>query len=79
MNSIIESQSFDATDGASIRYKSRISAGGGERALVLLHRGHEHADRWDCVVPGLEMPETALFAWDARGHGGSEGKRGHSG
>ena len=45
---------------------------------MLLHRGHEHADRWDSVVPGLAMPETAIFAWDARGHGESEGKRGHA-
>lgn len=78
MNDIISSKTFSASDGASIRYKSWIPQGGAQRALVLLHRGHEHADRWDSVVPGLNMPETAIFAWDARGHGESEGKRGHA-
>ena len=78
MNAIIHSQTFSASDGAAIRYKSWIPESGAKRALVLLHRGHEHADRWDSVVPGLEMPDTAIFAWDARGHGQSDGKRGHA-
>ncbi len=78
MNTVITSQTFTAADGAAIRYKSWTPEGGAKRALVLLHRGHEHADRWDPVVPGLAMPETAIFAWDARGHGASEGKRGHA-
>lgn len=73
-----QSHTFTAADGANIRYKSWIPEGGASRALVLLHRGHEHADRWDSVVPGLAMPETAIFAWDARGHGESAGKRGHA-
>ncbi len=44
---------------------------------MLLHRGHEHADRWDSVIPGLTMPDTAIYAWEARGHGQSPGRRGH--
>ena len=78
MDTIITSQTFTASDGASIRYKSWIPPQGAQRALLLLHRGHEHADRWDPVVPGLELPGTAIFAWDARGHGDSDGKRGHA-
>lgn len=78
MNPTINRQTFRASDGESIRYKSWIPEGGARRALVLLHRGHEHADRWDSVVPGLAMPDTAIFAWDARGHGDSGGKRGHA-
>lgn len=74
----IQTHHFTAADGAKIRYKSWMPEGGATRALVLLHRGHEHADRWDTVVPGLEMEGTAIFAWDARGHGESEGKRGHA-
>ena len=78
MHTITNSQSFTATDGSSIRYKSWVPEAGARRALVLLHRGHEHADRWDSVVPGLSLPDTAIFAWDARGHGDSDGKRGHA-
>lgn len=78
MNTLTNIQRFTASDGASLRYKSWIPETGANRALVLLHRGHEHADRWDTVVPGLMMPDTAIFAWDARGHGDSDGQRGHA-
>jgi alpha-beta hydrolase superfamily lysophospholipase len=37
--------------------------------MVLLHRGHEHADRWDKVIPSLTMTDTAIYAWEARDHG----------
>lgn len=68
---------FPTADGLSLHYKA-WNTDGATRALVLLHRGHEHADRWDSVIPGLEMPETAIFAWEARGHGQSPGERGHA-
>ena len=68
---------FTTDDGLSLHYKV-WNAQGASRALVLLHRGHEHADRWDSVIPGLTMPDTAIYAWEARGHGQSEGRRGHA-
>ncbi len=68
---------FPTADGLSLHYKA-WNTEGATRALVLLHRGHEHADRWDSVIPSLEMPATAIFAWEARGHGQSPGERGHA-
>jgi alpha-beta hydrolase superfamily lysophospholipase/SAM-dependent methyltransferase len=68
---------FTADDGALLHYKT-WNVPGATRALVLIHRGHEHADRWDPVIPSLEMPDTAIYAWEARGHGQSEGRRGHA-
>ncbi|HEY1122681.1 MAG TPA: bifunctional alpha/beta hydrolase/class I SAM-dependent methyltransferase [Haloferula sp.] len=68
---------FTADDGASLHYKT-WNVQGATRALVLIHRGHEHADRWDPVIPSLEMPDTAIYAWEARGHGQSDGRRGHA-
>jgi alpha-beta hydrolase superfamily lysophospholipase/SAM-dependent methyltransferase len=68
---------FTADDGASLHYKT-WNVPGATRALVLIHRGHEHADRWDPVIPSLEMPDTAIYAWEARGHGQSDGRRGHA-
>jgi len=67
---------FTTDDDLSLHYKA-WNIEGATRALVLLHRGHEHADRWDTVIPGLSMPNTAIYAWEARGHGQSPGKRGH--
>jgi alpha-beta hydrolase superfamily lysophospholipase len=68
---------FTTDDGLSLHYKS-WNTEGATKSLVLLHRGHEHADRWDTVIPGLTMPGTAIFAWEARGHGQSPGVRGHA-
>lgn len=47
-------------------------------AVILLHRGHEHGGRVAHLVDELAMPDHAFYAWDARGHGRSPGKRGHS-
>ena len=43
----------------------------GERAVVLLHRGHEHSGRIMHLVDELNLPDYAMFGWDARGHGRS--------
>ncbi|TLD72438.1 alpha/beta fold hydrolase [Phragmitibacter flavus] len=78
MNLEISRQTFTAEDGETLQYKSWLPHSGFKQSMVLLHRGHEHADRWDEVVPGLALEETAIFAWEARGHGQSPGKRGHA-
>ncbi|MCF7786068.1 MAG: bifunctional alpha/beta hydrolase/class I SAM-dependent methyltransferase [Prosthecobacter sp.] len=75
MNS--ERLQFTTDDGLELHYKT-WNVAGASKALVLLHRGHEHADRWDTVVPHLTMSDTAIYAWEARGHGQSPGKRGHA-
>ena len=75
MNS--ERLQFTTDDGLSLHYKT-WNVEGASKALILLHRGHEHADRWDTVVPSLAMPDTAIYAWEARGHGQSPGRRGHA-
>lgn len=75
MNS--ERLQFTTDDGLSLHYKA-WNVQGATKALVLLHRGHEHADRWDTVIPSLIMPDTAIYAWEARGHGLSPGRRGHA-
>lgn len=50
----------------------------GKQAIVLLHRGHEHAQRMAHLVSELDLPEFDFFAWDARGHGVNPGPRGYS-
>ena len=69
---IPEERYFDASDGASLFYRYWPPVAGTlRRALVLLHRGHEHSGRLQHLVEELDLPETAMFAWDARGHGRS--------
>lgn len=63
-------------DGAKLFYRAWIPAEAKGKALVLFHRGHEHSGRWSEFVEMLGLPEVAVFAWDARGHGRSPGERG---
>ncbi len=48
------------------------------KAVVMVHRGHEHSGRLIDVVDDLALADTAVFAWDARGHGKSPGDRGYA-
>lgn len=68
---------FTSWDGTALFYRAWIPAGRAGRAILLFHRGHEHSGRWqetvDALAPGND---TAVFAWDARGHGRSPGERG---
>jgi alpha-beta hydrolase superfamily lysophospholipase/SAM-dependent methyltransferase len=63
-------------DGAELFYRAWIPAEPTAKALLLFHRGHEHSGRWSEVVEMLGLPDVAIFAWDARGHGRSPGERG---
>lgn len=45
-----------------------------DRAVILLHRGHEHSGRLIEPIEKLAMDDRWVFAWDARGHGLSSGE-----
>lgn len=74
---------FTTSDGTEIFYRhwpatNPAAAPAEQRTLVLFHRGHEHSGRLQHIVDELDLPGTACFAWDARGHGKTGGQRGHS-
>jgi alpha-beta hydrolase superfamily lysophospholipase/SAM-dependent methyltransferase len=69
-------QTFETRDGAKLFYRAWLPSKPANRALVLFHRGHEHSARWQETVERLALEDTAVFAWDARGHGHSPGERG---
>jgi alpha-beta hydrolase superfamily lysophospholipase len=73
-------QQFDSHDGARLFYRHWPAEVTEEprQAVVLFHRGHEHSARLQDVVDQLNLPEFDLFAWDARGHGLSDGARGYA-
>lgn len=75
-----ESQSgFDASDGTRLFYRSwkpQAPRSGSPRALVFLHRGHEHSGRIGTLVEQFGFHGDWAFAYDARGHGYSPGERG---
>ncbi|CAN7388692.1 bifunctional alpha/beta hydrolase/class I SAM-dependent methyltransferase [Pseudoduganella sp. LjRoot289] len=71
---------FDCSDGTRLFYRSwqplAPRQDGPQRALVFLHRGHEHSGRIQPLVEQLCFSQDWAFAWDARGHGHSPGARG---
>lgn len=77
MRQAIEKE-FTSFDGTPLFYRHWPAAATGKRAIVLFHRGHEHSGRLQHVVDELDLPDHAMFAWDARGHGRNPGERGYS-
>ncbi|GJI97105.1 hypothetical protein RugamoR57_38230 [Duganella caerulea] len=71
---------FDCNDGVRLFYRAwqpqSPRQDGPQRALVFLHRGHEHSGRIQPLVEQFGYTQDWAFAWDARGHGYSPGERG---
>ncbi len=77
---LAEESGFVSHDGTRLffRHWPALSAApdNAKKALVFLHRGHEHSGRVQQLVEQFTPADTAAFAWDARGHGYSPGERG---
>ncbi len=75
-----EEKSFLTSDNHALFYRHwpALNETVPRRVIVLFHRGHEHSGRLQHIVDELAMPDTAFYAWDARGHGKTEGPRGYS-
>jgi alpha-beta hydrolase superfamily lysophospholipase/SAM-dependent methyltransferase len=72
------SHSMTLADGTELFYRAWLPPRPTRKALVIFHRGHEHSGRLEDVVGDLRLEDTAVFAWDARGHGLSAGRRGYA-
>ncbi len=69
---------FTSWDGTRLFYRAWLPQHRPEKALILVHRGHEHSGRFQDLVDSIDLPGFAVFAWDARGHGRSPGDRGYA-
>ncbi len=69
---------FTTSDHTSLFYRYWPTKETTNKAIILFHRGHEHSGRVAHLVDELNLPDFAMFAWDARGHGENEGPRGYS-
>lgn len=63
-------------DGAELFYRAWVRDPASPRAVFLFHRGHEHSGRLLHLAEAINLPGVNIFAWDARGHGRSPGRRG---
>ena len=73
---VAEERFFTAADGTQLFYRYWPALSGrATQAVMLFHRGHEHSGRLQHIADELNLPQMAMFAWDARGHGRSVGER----
>ena len=69
---VAEEHFFSTADGSRLFYRHwRSCERNAPEALILFHRGHEHSGRLQHIVDELDLPDVAMFGWDARGHGRS--------
>jgi len=69
---------FNSWDGEALFYRALKPEVASNRALIFLHRGHEHSGRVVQQVEEFGMRDCWAFAWDMRGHGHSPGVRGYA-
>lgn len=72
------SSSINLRDGCTLFYRSWHTNKQAKRAVILFHGGHEHSGRFGELASALDIANTQVFAWDARGHGRSDGVRGYA-
>ena len=65
-----------ATDKSNIFYQSWKKPKA-KRVLILQHGFGEHSDRYGNILEKLKDDDFNIYALDSRGHGRSDGKRGH--
>ena len=63
----VEERTFTTHDGVALFYRHWPAASAKPKgAILLFHRGHEHSGRMAHLAEELDLPEFAVFAWDAR-------------
>jgi len=72
-----QSGTYTAKDGFSIYWKAWLPEGSPKAAVHIIHGYAEHIGRYENVADGLVAAGYAVFGNDHRGHGRSQGRRGH--
>lgn len=67
-----------STDGLTLYGQEWTPEGKPKSVVCLVHGLGEHCGRYSHAAETFNREETALIAFDLRGHGRSEGKRGHA-
>ena len=66
---------FTSWDGTELFCRTWEPSEGGDKALIVIHRGHEHSGRVQQQIEDLNLEGFWAFSWDGRGHGHSPGPR----
>ena len=70
-------ETFQGQSGLALYSQSWHPSGKTKAKLAIVHGVAEHSDRYMNLVNGLVEQGYALYAYDQRGHGKSEGQRGY--
>jgi alpha-beta hydrolase superfamily lysophospholipase len=68
---------FDGIGGCKLFYKGWMPEGTAKAVMAIVHGAGEHIERYHNLVNILVAAGFALVGYDQRGHGRSEGQRGH--
>ena len=74
----VSQSKFKSFDGTELFYRSWKPMEESKKAIIFMHRGHEHSGRVEMLVNELGFSDHWAFAYDARGHGHSPGDRGYA-
>lgn len=69
---------FAGHDGIKL-YRQHWGCENPQVSVIITHGQGEHSDSYQRVVDYFKGQQIQFFAWDMRGHGRSEGKRGYVG
>lgn len=64
-------------DGIHLNLKRDETTGNPKAVIILLHGLGNYIGLYDAFVPQFQENDIAIYRYDARGHGRSEGKRGY--
>ena len=70
-------EKFNGVDGCQLYYKSWEPEETLKAKLIIVHGAGEHIDRYENLVNALPESGYVVVGYDQRGHGRSEGQRGH--
>ncbi len=70
----MQTSTVQSADGTTLRIGT---SGEGDKNILLIHGLAEHIGRYEHVIEALNEAGWAVTAIELRGHGESEGKRGH--
>lgn len=73
---MIETGNFSSMDQTRLFYRAPL-CGEEAKPVIVIHGFAEHSGRYAEILTELKRTGFAPFAFDFRGHGHSEGKRGH--
>ena len=80
MSKKVHEATFTSFDNTELFYRAwePVTDTSSKKALIVIHRGHEHSGRLHDLIDGMQAHDCWAFGYDSRGHGRNEGQRGYA-